>query len=199
MLHIYSFSHFLSYTQNPRTKTALRCLHWLIDKWSQKNTAISANHQRVCRNKKKQECHRWELWKLALCNGNSASLMIDLSNVLHCFWQSCAVANHTIASGEHAHILKATDWTSASQPTLKTDDSYLAFSNYDFKLIERNDKHILVGVAELMGILLQRELLELVYENNTRVISIFFTICLSCTNIYCSYVLRETQQRVRDT
>ena len=116
-----------------------------------------------------------------LCNRNSTSLMTDLSNVIHCFWQSCAVANHTIATGEHAHILKATDWTSASQPTLKTDDSYLAFSNYDFKLIERNDKHILVGVVELMGIRQRRELLELVYENNTRVISIFFIICLSCT------------------
>lgn len=116
-----------------------------------------------------------------LCNRNSTSLMTDLSNVIHFFLQSCVVANHTIATGERAHILKATDWTSASQPTLKTDDSYLAFSNYDFKLIERNDKHILVGVAELMGMLQRRELLELVYENNTRVISIFFIICLSCT------------------
>lgn len=119
--------------------------------------------------------------------------MTDLSNVIHCFWQSCAAANHTIATGEHAHILKAADWTSASQPTLKTDDSYLAFSNYDFKLIERNDEHIFVGVVELMGVRQQRELLELVYDNNTSVISAFFTICLSCTTytvpLYC-YTLR---------
>lgn len=124
--------------------------------------------------------------------------MTDLSNVTHCFWQSCAAANHTIASGEHAHILKATDWTSASQPTLKTDDSYLAFSNYDFKLIERNDKHILVGVGELMGIPQRRELLELVYENNRRVISIFFIICLSCTT-YTVPLCCSTQQHLRGT
>lgn len=113
-----------------------------------------------------------------LCNRNSTSLMTDLSNVIHCFWQSCAVANHTAATGEHTHVLKATDWTSASQPTLKTDDSYLAFSNYDFKLIERNDKRILVGVVELMGMLQWWELLELVYENNIKLISIFYMFIL---------------------
>lgn len=124
----------------------------------------------------------------ALCNRNSKSLMTDLSNVIHCFWQSCAAANHTIATGERTHVLKATDWTSAFQPTQKTDDSYLAFSNYVFKLIERNNKHILVCSLELMGILQQQELLELVYENSTRVISILFIICLSCiTYTVCFY------------
>lgn len=71
--------------------------------------------------------------------------------MIHCFWQSCAGANHTIETTERARILKATERTCASQPTLQTDDSYLAFSNYDFKVIERNDKHILVGVVEMMG------------------------------------------------
>lgn len=66
--------------------------------------------------------------------------MTDLSNVIHCFWQSCAAANHTIATGERTHVLKATDWTFAFQPTQKTDDSYLAFSNYVFKLIEREQQ-----------------------------------------------------------
>jgi len=51
------------------------------------------------------------------------------------------------------HILKAMDWTSTLQPTLKTDDSYLAFSNYVFKLIERNNKPISNHAAVLMGIL----------------------------------------------
>lgn len=120
--------------------------------------------------------------------------MTDLSNVIHCFWQSCAVANHTVATGEHTHILKATDWTYASQPTLKTDDSYLAFSNYDFKLIERNDKRILVGVVELMGMLQWWELLELIYENNIKVISILLMFIVY--NIYCSLILLQTQQHM---
>lgn len=43
------------------------------------------------------------------------------------------------------------------------DDSYLAFSNYDLKLIERNDEHIFIGVVEMMGTWQQWELLKLVY------------------------------------
>lgn len=63
---------------------------------------------------------------------------------------------------------------SASLPTLQTDDSFLAFFNYDFKLIERNDKNIFAGVIKLMGILQRQNLF--VYENNAEVISMLVII-----------------------
>lgn len=79
-----------------------------------KNTAISTNHQRFfAPNQKKRDvtgesfksllwCHGEPPLLSTLCNRNSTSLMTDLSNVIHFFWQSSCKSHHSEQERAHA-------------------------------------------------------------------------------------------------